>query len=552
MSIINCYDLNGMAIRFLTQWDHDVSIRITGVNADPIPEFRFSNKKSKKAICIKGVATGDSMMSTVPNELLREAFPVYVQLFYEYPSGDAKTEHTFVIPVKPASMPDSEVYEPSEVKSLAEIEARLDRLERNGVPGSGGIPSNPTFDTICLGGDNGVVIIPEGTVSAPALTLYGAHGDEPVSLNNVADATDDRSVPNLGQVKRLMQHLEAVRLKVVHELPDSGEAMVLYLVPAQSSTDIYTEYLWVDGAWEVVGSQTLDLTGYATEDWVEDYVSTRLEEDSGQNPSHGGLTTAQIDALDWILKVSAYKKGAPYAAAYAAFCRAFGLPDPDSGDTDETLTSISATYSGGAVPVGTAVSALTGIVVTAHYSDGSVAIVTGYTISGYIAEGANTITVTYQGQTTAFTVTGVADSGGEETGGSNESAWTAGVAYVWENVMGAYVDNNNGAFVAYDGYSRTPYLACAGAEILRAEVVEQSSSMSRSNSSYNAFYDAERRFISAFTSVDTDAPAVGAYTDIAVPANAAFFVVSHKDNVMGATGYGMPYIRFIPYSEVPV
>ena len=154
----------------------------------------------------------------------------------------------------------------------------------------------------------------------------------------------------------------------------------------------------------------------------------------------------------------------------------------------------------------------------------------------------------------AFGLT-VPDGGGSgegDSGGSDESGWTAGVAYVWENVMGAYVDNNNGSFVAYDGWSRTPYLACAGAEILRAEVVEQSSSMSRSNSSYNAFYDAERRFISAFTSVDTDAPAVGAYTDIAVPANAAFFVVSHKDNVMGATGYGMPYIRFIPYSEVPV
>ena len=273
---------------------------------------------------------------------------------------------------------------------------------------------------------------------------------------------------------------------------------------------------------------------------------------SGQNPSQGGLTTAQIDALDWMLKVSAYKKGAPYAAAYAAFCRAFGLPDPDSGDTDETLTSISATYSGGAVPVGTAVSGLIGVTVTAHYSDGTSETVTGYTLSGSIAEGSNTITVTYQGQITTFTVTGVADSGGEETGGSGESTWTDGVAYVWENVAGSYVDNNNGAFVAYNGWSRSPYLACAGAEILRAEVVEQSTSMSRDNSRYNAFYDAERRFISAFTSVDTDAPAVGTYTDIAVPANAAFFVVSHKDNVMGASTAGIPYIRLIPYREVPV
>lgn len=203
-------------------------------------------------------------------------------------------------------------------------------------------------------------------------------------------------------------------------------------------------------------------------------------EDSGQNPT-GGLTAEQVNALDGILKVNAYNQNSGYAAAYAAFCKAFGLTAPEGGG------------SGG---------------------DDS--------------------------------------GGGEETGGSTESAWADGVAYEWENVAGEYVDATDGSFVTYSGWSRTPYMACSGAAVLRAEVIEQSVSMSRSNSSYNAFYDAERRFISAFTSVDTDSPVVGTYTDIAVPANAAFFVVSHKDNVMGATSSGIPYIRFIPYREVPV
>ena len=79
-----------------------------------------------------------------------------------------------------------------------------------------------------------------------------------------------------------------------------------------------------------------------------------------------------------------------------------------------TLSSISATYSGGDVTVGTSVNSLTGIVVTAHYSDGSTANVTDYTLSGTIASGSNTITVSYDGKTTTFTVTGVAESGGEE------------------------------------------------------------------------------------------------------------------------------------------
>lgn len=87
--------------------------------------------------------------------------------------------------------------------------------------------------------------------------------------------------------------------------------------------------------------------------------------------------------------------------------------NPDTGETTVTLTSISATYTGGSVTVGTALTSLTGLAVKATYSDGSTANVTGYTLSGTIAEGSNTITVSYGGKTTTFTVTGVASGGTE-------------------------------------------------------------------------------------------------------------------------------------------
>lgn len=81
--------------------------------------------------------------------------------------------------------------------------------------------------------------------------------------------------------------------------------------------------------------------------------------------------------------------------------------EPDEPEVPEkTLTSLTAVYSGGAVSVGTDVSQLTGIVVTAGYSDGTSAAVTGYTLSGTIAEGENVITVAYGGLSTTFTVTG--------------------------------------------------------------------------------------------------------------------------------------------------
>lgn len=81
------------------------------------------------------------------------------------------------------------------------------------------------------------------------------------------------------------------------------------------------------------------------------------------------------------------------------------------GDTNAALIGISATYSGGDVAVGTAVTDLTGVVVIATYANGSTETVTGYTLSGTIAEGRNTVTVTYDGMTTTFTVTGISGSG---------------------------------------------------------------------------------------------------------------------------------------------
>lgn len=92
--------------------------------------------------------------------------------------------------------------------------------------------------------------------------------------------------------------------------------------------------------------------------------------------------------------------------------------EPEEPDTpvepEVTLTSISASYNGGDIAVGTSVNSLTGITVTGTYSDGTTKAITGYTLSGTIAEGSNTITVSYGGKTTTFTVTGVAESGGEE------------------------------------------------------------------------------------------------------------------------------------------
>ena len=292
-----------------------------------------------------------------------------------------------------------------------------------------------------------------------------------------------------------------------------------------------------------VVDDTLTQTGQAADAAaVGDRLSALSEEIANLQTS--GLTTAQVKALDGMFKVAAYIK-ADVSAEYSAFKTAFGIEDSGGTEPEKTLTSISATYSGGDVAVGTAVTDLSGIVVTAHYSDGTSGAVTGYTLSGTIAEGSNTITVAYGGMTTTFTVTGVAESGGDTENVSNETKWTNGVAYSYTPVENEYVETN-GTITKYNKWNRTPHLYCAGASKLRIEMLTATSTIGSSadNESYNVFCDANKNFIKNFSFHGLDGSTLGAYFDVAVPTNAAYFIVSHTYTVISSS----PYISITPYA----
>lgn len=86
--------------------------------------------------------------------------------------------------------------------------------------------------------------------------------------------------------------------------------------------------------------------------------------------------------------------------------------DPPTPPTPATLVSISAVYtqSGTVYDTDTLNRLKTDLVVTAHYSDSTTATVTTYTLSGTLTEGTSTITVSYGGETTTFTVNVTLDS----------------------------------------------------------------------------------------------------------------------------------------------
>lgn len=160
------------------------------------------------------------------------------------------------------------------------------------------------------------------------------------------------------------------------------------------------------------------------------------------------------------------------------------------------LSSISVTYTGGNVPVGTALNDLTGITVKATYSDGSTSNITGYSLSGTIAEGTNTITATYEGKTATFTVTGVVEK--MYTNQVPISIDTDGSVFNGKGYIGATRLSSSGSTKDKEYCSTTGYIPASSGAVIRIKGVSWVNKSASTN--YVCAYDSDFKFISAVNS----------------------------------------------------
>lgn len=66
------------------------------------------------------------------------------------------------------------------------------------------------------------------------------------------------------EINQRLSAIPKFAIQVVTSLPLSGDSTTVYLLKSgDSEPNLYTEYIYVDGKWEYLGSQTVDLSGYA-------------------------------------------------------------------------------------------------------------------------------------------------------------------------------------------------------------------------------------------------------------------------------------------------
>lgn len=99
----------------------------------------------------------------------------------------------------------------------------------------------------------------QGTVD----TLMPKAGGEFTGAVKVLAPTEDLNPATKKYVDDAIGGITGVEFKVVDELPETGEAGVIYLVAhSHGSQDIYDEYIWVTDKFEKIGNTDVDLSQY--------------------------------------------------------------------------------------------------------------------------------------------------------------------------------------------------------------------------------------------------------------------------------------------------
>jgi len=88
------------------------------------------------------------------------------------------------------------------------------------------------------------------------------------------------------------------KIEVVESLPATGDAATIYLVVTGDETqNLYTEYIYVNNAWEKLGTQALDLSDYALKSEIPEAVSDLTNDLNFVTPS-GSVAYATAAAKD--------------------------------------------------------------------------------------------------------------------------------------------------------------------------------------------------------------------------------------------------------------
>lgn len=119
---------------------------------------------------------------------------------------------------------------------------------------------------------NGVSV---GTFSANAASASTAAITIPTAVSSFTNDSDYQSGSQVSSaIATAIAGITGIQFEIVQTLPATGDAGTIYLISnGGSGTDIYDEYVYVNNAWEKIGSTAADFTNVAYYDSVNNQLT---------------------------------------------------------------------------------------------------------------------------------------------------------------------------------------------------------------------------------------------------------------------------------------
>ena len=180
----------------------------------------------------------------------------------EKTSWNSKAEKTD-IPTKLSELTNDENFKTeTEIKALIKTEAPKQDL--SGYAKTTDLPTKVSDLTNDSGFKTETEIKNLITQNAPKqdLTPYAKKTELP---KNLSELTNDKGYKTEAEIKALIESSNKLKKSVVDKLPTTGKDDVIYLVKDTKGKagNVYLEYLWINNAFELIGSTSVDLSGYA-------------------------------------------------------------------------------------------------------------------------------------------------------------------------------------------------------------------------------------------------------------------------------------------------
>ena len=109
------------------------------------------------------------------------------------------------------------------------------------------------------------------------------------SLSNVYTKTETNNA-----IAKAIAEVDHLSREIVETLPENANANVIYMVRREGGTgqDVYNEYMYINGVWEIIGDTSVDLTDYAKKEdiLVKSVSSDFTVTEAGQLTLNAGAT----------------------------------------------------------------------------------------------------------------------------------------------------------------------------------------------------------------------------------------------------------------------